>query len=331
MISLVELFSSFKIETFNSAQLSEIKQALEHYYMDESLKKILNELKTATEPAGLITSNWLAAITNLENLVVLFSQLPLEKIDILCQHLGAKLKKNYVREAEDYIFLLGFLSCEKQNIVAKHFININNLLKNRGPETNLLALLLRHVEVLDVVLDLLSEEQFFEAVTTKDQFGQTILHYLVCAPEHLVSFLEVLPENKRLEAVRIKNSLGKTILHNVVEFPELLKAIFELLKKDIALLQELVRSCKSSPTQLKKLKDHIDKDHIDDVSLAEMFYSIEHPYIDFLYSTTVDFTDSARNTIRSLYSSSSSFFSSVHREYSERTLDYTQQTLGKEL
>ncbi len=271
------------------------KRLIEHYGIAlkvtnvESLTQLLNDL-AATEIAELMTeeylNNWSIAVGNVENLVILFLQLSVEKVEILSQHLGKKLKTYYLQKGKDYISLLLLLPEEKQNIVIKYFIDINHLVKKTNSEKNLLLLAVEHPELFVLIWRMLSVEQRLDAMKLDDHKGK-LLHLAVSFPaslkvifescpeefiaavrlpdcydldmlhlaaalnpESLKIILEALPENERLEAVKTKNECDVTTLHCAVRSPESLKMILALYPKRKERLAALILNDKYGNTVL---------------------------------------------------------------------------------
>lgn len=214
------------------------KDVLNHYGIDlklsdiESLIQLINGL-TLNELESLMTqdniSNWSSAVTNLENLVFLFLQCSVEKMELISKHMGENLKELYLKDGKDFIALLILLSREKQEIVLNYFLNIDQVINNQNSEKDLLVSSLQHTELFDLIWNSLSEAQRLEALKFKGLNDNTILHEAASQVDTLKKILESLPENKRLEIVLTQNKIQRTVIHGTAPYEDSFKAILNLL------------------------------------------------------------------------------------------------------
>ncbi|AWN75636.1 ankyrin repeat domain-containing protein [Legionella anisa] len=89
----------------------------------------------------------------------------------------------------------------------------------------LLHLATMYPESLQKLIERFSQERFFEAITKGNKYGITALHWAINKPDSLEKLLERIPQKKYFEAVTKQRANGENLLHHALENLESLQKL----------------------------------------------------------------------------------------------------------
>lgn len=247
IIKLNQFIKNHQLNGFEKLPLN--KQLIDRYQINlkvrnfDALLELIKEL-SAEEIATILRSvslnrtislevNWLMAIDNLENLVILFLEASIEKIEILCEKFENEFKYFFLKSIEDYVAVMMLLSSEKQHVLASHFINPQKLIESYSFENELLFFSINHPEIFSTLWNLLSAQQQVKILSEGNLFRILMINPIRKFPI-IKNILESVPEEERFAAI-ISSMEGETFLHSLHHRPKLLKTILELFSENYRL------------------------------------------------------------------------------------------------
>lgn len=104
---------------------------------------------------------------------------------------------------------------------------------------------------LQKLIERFSQERFFEAITKGNKYGITALHWAINKPDSLEQLLERIPQEKYFEAVTTQRANGETLLHHALENVESLQKLLARIPQE-NYLEALTKQGEGGKTLLQR-------------------------------------------------------------------------------